>query len=264
MHAVMTMSCAHDRCMNDPGSSKPTVLETYHLNRSLAMFNQRLNMKITSADKDPIWATCGLMKGICLAHNYSSCPEEAWPLNSEGSSPFDWLALQDGTKAVWRLISPLDSGSVFNVVTKRILQAVSLPSSSSEGYERVHRLMTELFKLEESPHTSRNPYQYAVPIILSLLGTDCNEDTIFQFFHFSAELKSDLRHLLFMKDPRALLLLAYWYAMVSTGMWHMQRRATIECQSICIYLEKYHADDLILLELLQFPKTKAALLPLEI
>jgi hypothetical protein len=253
----MAITCAHDRCMDDSAGTKPSILEAYHLNRTLAMFNKKLDMKITSADKDPIWATCGLMKGICLASNYSSCPEEAWPLNPEGSSPFDWLNLQDGNKAVLRLISPLEPGSAFNFLANHILQPASLPPPSFEGCERVRLLMTELFNLDESSQSSHNPYRIAVPIILSLMGIDLNENTVFQFFRFSAELKSDLRRLLFIKDPRALLLLAYWYAMVCTGLWHMQRRATVECQSICIYLEKYHADDHILLELLHFPKTKS-------
>jgi hypothetical protein len=228
------------------------------------MFNQKLDMKITSADKDPIWATCGLMKGICLANNYSSCPEEAWPLDPEGSSPFDWLKLQDGNKAVWQLISPLDPDSAFNFLANGNSQPVSLPLPSFNGSERISHLMTQLFKLDESSHSSLNPYRRAISIVLSLMGIDCNKNTVFQFFCFSAEFNSDLRRLLFIKDPRALLLLAYWYAMVSTGLWHMQRRATVECQSICIYLEKHHADDLILLDLLHFPKTKSGLLPSEI
>jgi hypothetical protein len=261
MHAVMAITCAHDRCTNGPASSKPSILEAYHLNRALTMFNQKLNMKIKSADKDPVLATCALMKGICLATNYSSCPEDVWPLNPEGSSPFDWLKLQDGNKAVWRLISPLDPGSAFNFLAHHTLQPASLPPPSFEGYQSVRRLMTELFNLDQSSHSSHNPYRSAVPIILSLMGINCNNDTIYQFFRFSAECKSDLRRLLFIKDPRALLLQAYWYAMVSTGLWHMQQRATVECQSICIYLKKYHADNLILQELLQFPKTKSGLLP---
>jgi hypothetical protein len=191
MHAVMTITCAHDRCMNDPAGSKPSVLEAYHLNRTLAMFNQRLNMKITSADKDPIWVTCNLMKGICLASNYSSCPEEAWPLDPEGSSPLDWLKLQDGNKAVWRLISPLDPGSAFNFLANYIWQPVSLPPPSFEGCESVRHLMTELFELAEPSCSSHNPYRCAVPIILSLMGIDCNENTVFQFFRFIAEIKSD-------------------------------------------------------------------------
>jgi hypothetical protein len=260
----MTITCAHDRWMNYPASSKPSVMEARHMDRALAMFNQKLNMKITSADKDPIWATCSLMKGMCLANNYSSNPEEAWPLDPEGSSPFDWLKLQDGNKAVWRLIYPLNPGSHFDFLANRVLQPASLPPPSFEGCEGVNHLMTELFELNDSCNSSLNPYRFAVPIILSLMGIDCNDDTIFLFFRFSAELKLELRRLLFIKDPRALLLLAYWYAMVSAGLWHMHRRAIVECQSICIYLERYHADNPILLELLQFPKTKSGLLPPEI
>jgi hypothetical protein len=247
--------------MNEPAASKPSVLEACHLNRALVMFHQKLDMAIAPADKDPIWITCGLMKGIFLASSYSTCPEEAWPLDTDGSSPLDWLKLQDGNKVILGLISPLDPHSTFGLLASRILQSVSLPPPSFEGCERVHHLMTELFKLNDTSDFSLNPYQRAASVILSLIGIDCNENTVFQFFRFSAEFTPDLRRLLFTKDPRALLLMAYWYAMASTGPWHIQRRATVECQSICIYLGKHHADDPILLELLQFPKTKSGLPP---
>jgi hypothetical protein len=131
---------------------------------------------------------------------------------------------------VWRLISPMEPNSAFDFLANRILLLAALPPPSFEGCEHVRHLMTALFELDESSHSSHNTYRSAVPIILSLMGMHCNENTIFQFFRFSAEIKSDFRRLLFIKDPRALLLLAYWYSMVSTGPWHMRRRATVECQ----------------------------------
>lgn len=263
MHVVMTVTAMHDRYINGPMSSKISAFEIYHWNRAMAMFKQKLDMPLTSADKDPIWATYALLKGICLAHHDATCPEEAWPLNSAGSSPFDWIRLQYGVHAVWQLIYPLEPNSPFNDLVKQISQRLVLPRSSVKESESVPPLMAELFELDESSDDLNNPYYRAVPIISSLMEIDCNEDTIFQFFRFSAQLHPDLRRLLFVKEPRALLLLASWYAMVCGAIWHIRRRATIECQSICIYLERYHADNVTLQQLLRFPKSKCSLLPLE-
>lgn len=263
MHVVMTATAIHDRYINDPVSSKITAFEIHHWNRAMAMFKQKLDMPVTSADKDPIWATCALLKGICLAHYDATCPEEAWPLNSAGPSPFDWIGLQDGLHAVWQLIYPLEPDSAFNDLAKQTFQCLALPRSSVKGSGSVPPLMAELFHLGDSSDDLNNPYYRAVHIISSLMEIDCNEDTIFQFFSFSGELHLGLRHLLFVKEPRALLLLAYWYAMVCGAMWHIRRRATIECQSICTYLERYHAGNATLQQLLRFPETKCGLLPLE-
>jgi hypothetical protein len=38
----------------------------------------------------------------------------------------------------------------------------------------------------------------------------------------------------------------------------MDRRATLECQAICLYLERYSTDGKIL-ELLEFPRTRCGL-----
>lgn len=256
----MTTTAIHDRYTNDPvnTSAKITAFEIYHWNRAVSMFKQKLDMPVTSADKDPIWATSALVKGICLAHYNASCPEEAWPLNSAGSSPLDWIRLQDGLHAVWQLICPLEPHSAFNELARQIFSRTSVKVSRT-----VPLLMAELFELGDGSNVLNNPYHCAVHIISSLMEIECNEDAIFQFFSFSADLDPGIKRLLFMKEPRALLLLAYWYAVVGGAMWHIRRRSIIECQSICIYLERYHSDNATLQQLLEFPKAKCGLLPLE-
>jgi hypothetical protein len=52
------------------------------------------------------------------------------------------------------------------------------------------------------------------------------------------------------KDPRALLLLAYWYAKVSGSLWWMTRLAKLECQATCLYLERHYARETAIQELL--------------
>jgi hypothetical protein len=63
------------------------------------------------------------------------------------------------------------------------------------------------------------------------------------------------------KDHRALLLLAYWFAKVcNTSVWWLDRRATLECQAICLYLERY-STDVVVHDLLEFPRAKCGIGP---
>jgi hypothetical protein len=260
MHAVITLAASHDRYLNEPVVSKPGAFEVYHLNRSLAMLSQKLSMRITQADKEPIWAASTLMKGICIAHNYATCPEEAWPLNPDGSSPFDWINLQDGLHAIWQLISPLDPTSPYNHLAKHVFCDRTLPPPSRAESEVVRPLMNKLFGLDNDIN---NTYRAPAETILSLMDMVCDKDTIFRFFGFTAELTADHRCLLRLRDPRFLLLLAYWNAMVCRSLWHIGRRTVIECQAICMYLEEHHGNSMILQQLLYFPKVKCGLLSLE-
>jgi hypothetical protein len=50
------------------------------------------------------------------------------------------------------------------------------------------------------------------------------------------------------------LLLSYWYAKVLNSVWWLDRRATMECQAIILYLERNHPNETDMLELLQLPR----------
>lgn len=91
MHVVMTITVLHDRLLENPSSLRGSVLESFHWVRATALFKQKLDMAITTTDKDPIWATCALLKGICLASTDATCPEEAWPLATDDVLPLDWI-----------------------------------------------------------------------------------------------------------------------------------------------------------------------------
>jgi hypothetical protein len=58
------------------------------------------------------------------------------------------------------------------------------------------------------------------------------------------------------KDPKALLLVVYWYAKLYRGQWWLRHRGLIEGQAICMYLDKYHGDDAKLQRMLEWPKAE--------
>lgn len=72
------------------------------------------------------------------------------------------------------------------------------------------------------------------------------------FWSFVSNMRPEHKRLLERKDPRTLLLLAYWYAKVcQCQVWWLLRRAAFEYQAICIFLERYRGHEMDIRELLQ-------------
>jgi len=256
MHVVMTLTAMHDRFLANFDNTEPSLVERFHWIRATGMFRQKLSTNIRVEDKDPIFATCALLKGICLALVEAATPLQSWPFADNGTLPLEWMRLQDGVHAIYELVHPLPPGSAFNSLVERVAGRDSVFPVPTSGTFGLNHAWIELFGLDEDSNHIDHPYHGAVRIVTDLLGIECNKSTIFEFFRFSANPNAEFRRLMYRKDPRAILLLAYWYAMVCDSFWFIQRRATTECQAICMYLERYHGGDDLLQSILDFPKQK--------
>ena len=60
------------------------------------------------------------------------------------------------------------------------------------------------------------------------------------------------------KDPVALLIMALWYRRTRSVAWRIEQRAAIECQSICLYLERQHQEAGDIMDLLPWEKGEEA------
>ena len=182
-------------------------------------------------------------------------PEEAWPLKQ--SSPLDllWLRMGDGKKEIWKLAQPLRGDSVFLAVA--LEQTTFFPTPPNRlRLEALPSNFLNLYDLSAMSTSDNNPYYAAASTLAQSLNSDCAYSTIVNFLIFISHIPPDYKVLLERKDPRALLLLAYWYAKVCQfQLWWIWRRAVLECQAICIYLERYHSHETVIQELLKFPRT---------
>jgi hypothetical protein len=213
-------------------------------------------MPLEPPDRDALWATAALLGVIAFSLIDASTPEEAWPLN--GHSELEWLRMCLGKNVIWKIADPLRYGSVFNTVADE-LKAMVTPTSC--GIEGVPSAFIKLYDLGGSSTAENNPYHAAVHSFAPLLHIECVQSSIPRFFSFISHIKPEFRMLLEQKDSRALLLLAYWYAKICHSQWWITRRALLECQATCLYLERYHAGETAIQELLLFPKIQCELLP---
>lgn len=256
MHVVQALTAIHDRYLSlssDPGQI------FYHLSRAAALFNQKLSAPIQPHERDALWATAVLLGIIALSSIEASTPEEAWPLKR--SDPFDleWIRMSGNKKAICNIANPLRPDSVFRALAEDYRTGIMLFAPSSPGIEGIPSAFIQLYGLDSSSTAKNSPYFVALHELAPLLHMKCEMPTMWPFLSFISHMPPDFMRLLQRKEPRALLLLTYWYAMVCQSVWWIERRATMECQATCLYLERYHADDTAIQGLLRFPKMRCGL-----
>ncbi|KAG0645222.1 Sterol regulatory element-binding ECM22 [Hyphodiscus hymeniophilus] len=272
MHIIQTITMIHDRYLSGDIFSKSLIDDIcYHWTQGVSLFNRKLSFAIEGDDRDPLWATAALSGIIAFAAIDATNPEEAWPLKPPDDSDLDWLRMSEGKNSVFKLTNPLREDSVFHTFLKdyfeqKMQQDVSTATGFGAGtggpligpgLERLPWQFIRLCGLDNPDEPS--PYLEILHSLGKVLPMDCTPENVIHFLGFLGHCDAGFKKLLETKDHRALLVLAFWYAKVcNTPIWWMDRRATIECQAICLYLGRNSAD-LRIHELLDYPRARCGL-----
>jgi hypothetical protein len=255
MHLVQATTLIHDRYISSPPAMQ-TRTEVYHLTRAVSLFSQKLSAPLQPSDGDALWAAANLLGIISFSLIEGSTPEEVWPLKPSSASDLEWIRIGEGKNAVMSIARPLRHESLVHSLKDELAYTVSPPTKNE-----LITLPSTFDKLYGLGNPENNPYYTALHALAPLLHMEYVRPALAWFYSFTAHIKADLKVLLHLKDPRAMLLLAYWYALICNSQWWITRRAVIECQSICLYLERYCAEDAAIQELLQFPRMRCRLVP---
>ncbi|RFU27620.1 hypothetical protein B7463_g8707, partial [Scytalidium lignicola] len=255
MHIVQAITAAHDRYLSPSSPSKQSFIESYHLSWGTALFSAKLSGPLEESDRDPLWASAALLGAVVSSAIEASTPEEAWPLKKPESTDLEWLKMSESKSVIWQLTDPLRDTSLFRPVSGDwTTDLFRLPQPPSRGTEGVLPAFISVFELDEYSTADNNPYYTEVHGISTLLNLPRNRSTVIRFLSFASHMQPEFKILMQKKDHRALLLLSYWYAMVIEGLWWIARRARLECQAICLYLERECINDRDIFELLEYPK----------
>lgn len=259
MHIILTVTAAHDRYSSmAPDTSKRSLTEAYHWSRGAALLNKKLSSPIRPHDRDALWAAAAML-GIASATSIeASTPFEAWPLKPSDPSDLNWLEMSKGKDAIWKATNPLRPDSIFHAMADEYRALMARPPPSK--LEDIPVDFVQLCHLNEPQAQQDNPYFSAVSMLAQLWHVKCTPASMTRYLKFVSFMDPRFRSLLHQKDPRALLILAYWYAPMCESLWWMARRALLECQAICLYLEKYHADEAGIQRMLALPKLQCGLL----
>ncbi|KAF3767027.1 hypothetical protein M406DRAFT_220339, partial [Cryphonectria parasitica EP155] len=260
MHLVLTFTLMHDR-VSQTSDTNFTPRELYHYYTGTAMFNQKLcDPDATPSERDACWIASTLIGIIYICHIDATKPQEAWPLKSPGPGEPDWLVLSLGKQDLWEFCDPMRPDCCFQEMHLQVNpwggdEDFTPDELKDGGFPNILPEILEFLNLTDPSTWVESPYFRSTNILSQLLPQDYNQQNIMKFATFTYYTSPEFRDLWKQKDPGVLILVAYWYSKaISTQFWWMWKRAVLECQAICIYLEKYHSDVPHLEYILRLPK----------
>jgi hypothetical protein len=264
MHVIQAVTAGHERHLETPPNPRHSTAEVFHWSQAVHLFNEKLCKKIELSDRDPLWATAALVGIMSSSNIEAATPEEAWPLKKSEPYDLDWLRMSEGKAAIWEITDPLRPDSVFRDLRRELgdnFVPVGHYESAMIGTEGIPQIFVDLFDFKRSSNSASNPYYTAVRVILALVKMgECTEANVVKRLGFIGSMRPAYKILLHQKDPRAMLLLAYWFAHICNSVWWMQRRAIMEGSAICLYLDRHCAHNALLHRALLLPKIGLGLL----
>ncbi|KAK3986201.1 hypothetical protein QBC44DRAFT_297633 [Cladorrhinum sp. PSN332] len=290
-HLVLTTTLMHDRLQTPSHTpAVPTSAELHHYATGSSEFNKLLSCPpstLTTPQKDAIFIGAILLACTSFAQLDANLPPtKIWPFVS-GDHDLSWLKISVGKRTIHKLI---DISNQSDSSLKEISGGFMLPGAGGNDgapvagvdldsdRELMNRYLPEgLIKLLglhfEGATPVTNMYYTAAVFIARMMPLDLVTPSDSEGGETNKEVLSSAENLLvclilishlperFMqmleeKDPRALLLMSYYYGKIAqSGRWWLRTRAVAEGRAVVGYLEVYHGGDIGGLEgLLEFPK----------
>jgi hypothetical protein len=267
MHAINGIAADH-LCHLLPESKHPIqhgqsqLAGLYHWQKALRMFRDELAAGPNQRNMDALMSTVML---ICV-HQFmftGSVPDPstsfiyASPDRREDS--LIWLQIHHGFTAMLAAMGDVIWGSVWNPVFRdsditKSFTAILSPETGDE----THALFLELCEITPASTLGNNAYHEALQFLLALRQLEPSGNRFNKLVTFVAVIEHDFRRLLLQRDKRALLILAYWLAMMSDlGQWWIGLRCKSECLAITTFL--MHDQDKRIRALLRFPARAAGI-----
>lgn len=242
MHAILAVGSAYERHLKSSPNivSRRTITEISNFSQSTSLLGEHLHKSVVPQAKDAIWACAALYGALKFIAVDTTNPEEAWPLR-DSDCDLDWIPTVDTKWALWNLMDPMRPDSIFRCLADTYADLrIDAPPYGVHG---VSPLLVRLCELNEHSTAESNPYFMAAHAISQLTDPPESPKYLAKVLAFLSCMSQSFKVLLTRKDARALLLLVLWYKKAGRIVWWVQMRARVECQAICLYLRRYHADD---------------------
>ena len=252
----------HDMALSNKTELDPedrTAL-AYHLFHGTALHSQKVAMiarfdKLSNDELNAVWLSASILCTAYYGYLESHDPHHVWPLRAGPmGTEQDCVRINLAKQGLWDVVKPLREGSPYQALGTDPA-TISLPPQGSPITKAVlPSSFLALFELDEKSPCETCPYYDVVCELSHLIPQVCDSFTFMRFLFFWHQMPKTFTKLLETKDPRALLIQAYFYAKVSVyhGTW-ISRRAIVVGRSISIYLRTFCGDNKAIQELVTFP-----------
>ncbi|KFA73874.1 hypothetical protein S40288_00922, partial [Stachybotrys chartarum IBT 40288] len=258
LHAFLAVSLIHDTCLS-PAHITPEhrASTVFHWYQATTFFHRKLKTVACNnqSEIDSLWVAATLVGTASLGYLDTSDATKVWPLKDQDATDLNWLKLNEGKRAVMEIVhARSDTFSTMRGLIKGPLPRGNDPIEP----KLLPKGMYGLLDLDDPSSPTTNPYFSSASILAQILPLEPHDNNVLSFLAFIRQEDPSLRNLLQVKDHRAMLLLAHYFAKVANhSLWWFGRRATVEGIAICLYLEHNCEDDRVL-ELLTAPRATFA------
>ncbi|PLB48593.1 putative C6 transcription factor, partial [Aspergillus steynii IBT 23096] len=233
LHAMLAVASTHQANLM-PGDSQQNVVATRFRQVAAHMYRGKLQDPITRANMDVLLTTCMLIAMFSFsAPNVR--PRDSW-IFSDDPGALNWLLIQGGLACLIDCIKPWMDESIWRDAFL-VSSAYELYDDHRMGREDLDAGLADLCDISDTTTEETNPYHWPLRMLSPLLRVPVSKLEASRVSSFMGRLPPEYLRLVRAKEPRALLLLAYWLGVM--------------CSALCMYLEA--SDDRRVLELLDFP-----------
>lgn len=264
MHMCLAVSAAHLKRLHTSAShavlsEQFSTAEVVHWQKGLQLYRQALDSYSSDSIAPDFDAT---VAAAFLSIIFTFALEDDLPLDaytSQDDETFQQainpLAATGGFKAVTKLFpASLSESAWMAVILASDDRKRSFSDSRQAGVDGLPPAFVDLCELREDSNCSNNDYYHLVRLLTPLLRLDGKISNFCKYMAFGGRVWVEIRPLFLQKDPRTLLLVSYWFALLGRlDQWWMTRRARAECMAIVHYL--FLLQDPKITPLLSFPAT---------
>lgn len=250
------MSCAHLRYLSRESTQCSLVLaEATHWERGLQLHRQHL-ATLNPCHDNGNWDTVMAAFFLQIMLTFSIQDESPSDQSSYGQDIFahtiDPLAAVGGFNSLFYLYGPWQPQSRWSQILESTDDGDGTFSSPAPGIDGLPRAFVDLCELDADSTVHNNPYHHVVRILTPCLRLKPSTENYATLFACLGRVWPKLKTLFLRRDPRGMLLVAYWFALIrQIDQWWLAKRARSECRAIVAYLAALN--DPAITALLPFP-----------
>ncbi|KAJ5095880.1 C6 transcription factor [Penicillium alfredii] len=249
MHAIIAVSTTH-LCSVLPDTTAYRVAEAHHWQQAINQYSREVGTSVNQNNMDQLFSTCMLLS----VHSFLL--EEFNPrasfVFSDDPTTLNWLFLQGGLRYLLERVTMWLPTSMWWASFAEAHDPNIDFEDARPGRIDLDPDFADLCRIDESSTVNSNPYLWPLRMLTPLLKLERSPVSFQKYNTWMGRLEPPYYDCLLLKDPPALVLLAWWLSlMASVDKWWVDTRVRSECTAICMRLED--SEDPLVLRLLEFP-----------
>lgn len=259
LHAILAISATH--LSRIAPSERRNIVAALHYQHALRTYSAQLGKPIFCQHVDAI-VGCGFMHTMLAFENISRL-STSQKVDNAGNAT--WLRAMQGMTVLQRTENlrphyknsiwlPVFLGSGGCDLNDQILRTDKVVDDSWASTTSV-LLQTVCQVSNEFTSSPGSPYHQALKSLCGLMHLNSSHSSVNKFITFIGQLPAGFVQLFEQNDTKAMLIMAYWCAMISAiEQWWITDSALAECRRLCAVLDSVSSPEVR--ELLLFPANK--------